>query len=466
MAQGPARAHRSGQKNIVSGRELPQNAPPLRTGGGSRGTGMELLASGLNHTTAELSLRERLTFEDGEVPEALRALLEFPGVREAALLSTCNRTEIYCLVDGESPDLPAWLARWHREDIDRVRRSTYEYRGNRALRHLMRVAAGLDSQVLGEPQVLGQLRDAYARAHEYGAVHGELAGLFQQVFSVAKQIRTETGIGANPVSVAYAAVSFARHIFADLASTRALLIGAGEMIELAARHLREQGVAEIIVANRTLERARELVDELGGHGVVLEEIPVVLENVDIVISCTASPVPVVGKGTVERALKRRRHRPIFMVDIAVPRDIEPEVGELQDVYLYTVDDLHEAIQDNLRQRQQAARDAERIISAALSDHERARREQEAVDTLRRYRRHISALGEQELQRARGQLRNGHDPAEILARMQHNLVKKIMHGPSVELRRLAAENRMDALLLARELLLAHADDDDDGEDEDG
>ena len=425
---------------------------------------MELLASGVNHTTAELSLRERLTFEDGEVPEALRALLEFPGVHEAALLSTCNRTEIYCLVEDESPDLAAWLARWHREDTDMVRRSSYTYQGNRALRHMMRVAAGLDSQVLGEPQVLGQLRDAYARAHEYGTVHGELAGLFQQVFSVAKQVRTETDIGANPVSVAYAAVSFARHIFADLRSTRVLLIGAGEMIELAARHLHEQGVAEIIVANRSLERAQKLVDQVGGHGVLLEEIPVVLENVDIVISCTASPVPVVGKGTVERALKRRRHRPIFMVDIAVPRDIEPEVGELQDVYLYTVEDLHEAIQENVRQRREAAREAEHIIEGALSDHERARREQEAVDTLRQYRRHISALGEQELRRARGQLENGADPGEVLERMQHNLVNKIMHGPSVELRRLAAENRMEALLLARELLLADAGDSGNGDEQ--
>src|SRR5690606_22759328 len=232
------------------------------------------------------------------------------------------------------------------------------------------------------------------------------------------------GIGANPVSVAYAAVSFARHIFADLRDSRALLIGAGEMIQLVARHLRDQAVGHITIANRTLGRAEALATEVQGQAVSLEEVPVVLEKADIVITCTASPVPVLGKGVVERALKKRRHKPIFMVDIAVPRDIEPEVGKLQDVYLYTVDDLHEAIEENVRQRQEAARQAEAIIDAALDRHERERRELAAVDTLRSYREQVLALGEDELRRSLTQLEGGADPADVLRRFQRTLLNKV------------------------------------------
>ena len=418
---------------------------------------MKLLATGVNHTTAELGLRERLTFAEAQIPAALSDLRRLPGVREAALLSTCNRTEIYCLTDAAvDADLTQWLARWHGLDEARLREALYLHHDDSALRHMMRVAGGLDSLVLGEPQILGQMRDAYARAHECGALNGHLARTFQQVFSVAKRIRTDTGIGAHPVSVAYAAVSFARHIFADLRQSRALLIGAGEMIELVARHLREQGVSEITIANRTLNRAGELAASVAGRAVTLEEIPVVLESTDIVISCTAAPVPVLGKGMVERALKKRRHKPIFMVDIAVPRDIEPEVGRLQDIYLYTVDDLHEAIEENVRQRQDAAAEAERIIDQALSRYAREQRELTAVDTLRNYREQVAAQGEEELLKALGQLEAGADPADVLRRFRHALLNKVMHQPSIRLRQFAAENRTESLAIARELLLRDDD----------
>ena len=418
---------------------------------------MKLLATGVNHTTAELGLRERLTFPEAQIPAALADLRQQPGVREAALLSTCNRTEIYCLIDtdaapGTGPDLAQWLAHWHGLETARLREALYLHQDDQALRHMMRVAGGLDSLVLGEPQILGQMRDAYARAHESGALETSLARTFQHVFSVAKRIRTDTGIGAHPVSVAYAAVSFARHIFADLRQSRALLIGAGDMIELVARHLRDQGVADITIANRTLNRADALARAVQGRAVTLEEIPVVLERTDIVISCTAAPVPVLGKGMVERALKKRRHRPIFMVDIAVPRDIEPEVGTLQDIYLYTVDDLHEAIEENVRQRQDAAAEAERIIDQALSRYAREQRELTAVDTLRSYREQVAAMGDEELHKAMTQLEAGGDPAEVLRRFQHALLNKVMHQPSVQLRRFAAENRTESLSIARELLL--------------
>lgn len=416
---------------------------------------MELLTAGLNHTTADVALRERVSLTGAALDAALRELREQPGVREAAVLSTCNRTEIYCLTEGVKPDLTAWLARYQQLPEPVLRRAMYEFRAADALRHMMRVAGGLDSLVLGEPQILGQMRDAYARAHDSGVLGAQLARVFQQVFSVAKRIRTETGIGAHPVSVAYAAVSFARHIFADLSKSRALLIGAGEMITLVARHLREQQVASIVVANRTLARAQALAEQVDGEAVTLEELPQALEQADIIISCTASPVPVLGKGTVERALKKRRHRPMFMVDIAVPRDIEPEVGKLGDVYLYTVDDLHEAIESNVRQRREAARDADRLIDEALLRHEREARELDAVDTVRAYREKVQSHADAELQRALRQLESGQDAAEVLQRFQQSLVNKILHAPSVQLRRLAAERREDALRVARQVLLDEA-----------
>ncbi|MBM1143182.1 glutamyl-tRNA reductase [Alcanivorax sp. ZXX171] len=413
---------------------------------------MKLIAAGVNHTTADVELREQLAFSADQADRALDRLRELPGVREAALLSTCNRTELYCLVDGDALDVAGWLARERSMALDRIRPVLYQHHGDQALEHMMRVAGGLDSLVLGEPQILGQMRDAYARAHEVGLINGELGRVFQDVFSAAKRIRTETGIGANPVSVAYAAVSFARHIFADLKKSRALLIGAGEMIELVARHLEEQQVREIVIANRTAERAEALAAEVGGRGITLEELPVALEHADILIACTAAPIPILGKGTVESALKRRRHKPMFMVDIAVPRDIEPEVGEMDDVYLYTVDHLQEAIQENVRARQQAAAEAAELIAEAVRQHHRTRREKRAVGVLRDYRRQRTELADQELERALAQLRQGTDPEEVLRRFKHSLVNKWLHRPSVTLRRLAAEDRAEALLMAREILL--------------
>lgn len=413
---------------------------------------MKLIAAGVNHTTADVELREQLAFSADQAERALAGLREMAGVREAALLSTCNRTELYCLVDGEPPDLAGWLSRERGLAVERIGAALYLHRDDQALEHMMRVAGGLDSLVLGEPQILGQMRDAYARAHEAGLIDSELGRVFQDVFSAAKRIRTETGIGANPVSVAYAAVSFARHIFADLKKSRALLIGAGEMIELVARHLSEQQVREIVIANRTAARAEALAAEVGGRGITLEELPVALEHADILIACTAAPIPILGKGTVESALKRRRHKPMFMVDIAVPRDIEPEVGEMDDVYLYTVDHLQEAIQENVRARQQAAEEAAELIDEAVRQHHRSRREKRAVGVLRDYRRQRTELADQELERALSQLRQGADPEDVMRRFKHSLVNKWLHRPSVTLRRLAAEDRAEALLMAREILL--------------
>lgn len=413
---------------------------------------MNLVAVGVNHTTAEVELRERLAFSTQQAQAALAHLQANTSVSEAALLSTCNRTELYCMFEGDTPELVSWLANQRKVPLERLSCATYQFEGEAALEHMMRVSGGLDSMVLGEPQILGQMREAYARAQEAGALSGPLARLFQEVFSVAKRIRTETGIGANPVSVAYASVSFARHIFADLKKSRALLIGAGEMIELVARHLREQQVREITIANRTEARAAELAAHVGGRGIGLEALPVALESADIVISCTAAPLPILGKGMVERALKRRRHKPMFMVDIAVPRDIEPEVGEMDDVYLYTVDHLQEAIQENVRAREQAAEAASELIRDAIVRHRRQRREQDAVAVLRDYREQHLALAASELEKAVQQLGNGADAEQVLRKFQHSLTNKWLHVPSVTLRKLAAEGRAEALLLAREILL--------------
>lgn len=414
---------------------------------------MHLLTAGLNHTTAPVALRERLSFSGAALAAALRDLRQLSGVREVAMLSTCNRTELYCLVDDPRVDVVAWLADRQRVRVAEIREAFYLYQDQQALRHMMRVAGGLDSLVLGEPQILGQMRDAYAHAHELGTLGNQLGRYFQQTFAIAKRIRTETDIGANPVSVAYAAVSFARHIFSSLSNSRVLLVGSGEMITLVARHLYDQGVADIIVANRSLPRAQVLAEQVNGRAISLEEIPLALEQADILITCTGSPLPILGKGMVERALKKRRHAPMFMVDIAVPRDIEPQVGDLNDVYLYTVDDLHEAIEGNVRQRQEAACAADKLIDEALRRHEQETRELDAVDTLRAYREQIQSLAEQELSRAMRQLEQGQSADEVMRRFQHNLVNKVLHTPSVQLRRMAANQREDALRLAREILLS-------------
>ena len=301
---------------------------------------MSILAYGINHKTAPVSVRERVAFEPGQITEALQDLVAQPTVQEAAIISTCNRTELYCGLD--TPDhklITNWLSHYHNLDENDIQPYIYTHPDNLAVRHALRVAAGLDSLILGEPQILGQMKDAYFAASKAGTMGGQLDRLFQHTFSVAKQIRTDTAIGASAVSVAFAAVSLAKQIFSNFQDHTALLIGAGETIELTARHLHESGIGRMIIANRTLERAHKLAEEFNAYAIELSDIPSHLAEADIVISSTASPLPILGKGSVESALKIRKHRPMLMVDIAVPRDIEEQVSELNDVYLYTVDDL-------------------------------------------------------------------------------------------------------------------------------
>lgn len=412
---------------------------------------MAFLALGINHKTASVAVRERVAFTPEKLVEALRELCRLTPSREAAILSTCNRSELYLEQDALAVDeVLAWLADFHQLNVAELRDCAYVHADEAAVRHMMRVACGLDSLVLGEPQILGQMKSAYAVAREAGTVGPLLGRLFQATFSTAKTVRTDTAIGENPVSVAFAAVSLAKQIFADLHRSQALLIGAGETITLVARHLYEQGVKRIVVANRTLERASQLAEQFGAHAVLLSEIPNELVNSDIVISSTASQLPILGKGAVERVLKQRRYKPIFMVDIAVPRDIEPEVGNLDDVYLYTVDDLHEVIEENLKSRQGAARAAEELVANGADEFMLRLRELAAVDVLKAYRQQCESLRDEELAKAQRALANGSPAEEVLQQLARGLTNKLLHAPSVQLKKLTAAGRLDALALAQEL----------------
>ncbi len=412
---------------------------------------MALLALGINHKTAPVEIRERVSFAPEKLVDAVQQACQAAGLEEAAILSTCNRTELYCsLKEEESKRLLGWLAQYHGLDVGQLESCIYEHWDLGAARHMMRVASGLDSLVLGEPQILGQLKSAFSVSQDAGKAHSELGRLFRQTFSVAKQVRTETSIGQNPVSVAYAAVSLAQHIFADLRDSHALLIGAGETIELVARHLKQAGVKSITIANRTLSRALALADEVNGKAIEFSDIPQALPNADILISSTASQLPILGKGSVESALKKRRHRPMFMVDIAVPRDIETEVGELEDVYLYTVDDLTEVIEENQRSRMDAAAEAEELIQAGAEAFMRQLRELEAVDSLTALRNQYQSLANDELEKALHQLALGKPADELLKRLANNLTNKFLHEPSVQMRRASAEGRQDLQDAAQEL----------------
>lgn len=417
----------------------------------SSGGNMALLALGINHKTASVEIREKVAFSPELLSDAMSAARDSASLKEIAILSTCNRTELYFSTEAEdSQQVLQWLGNYHQLNPQDLAQCAYSFSGEEAARHMMRVASGLDSLVLGEPQILGQLKSAFSLAQEKGHVGAELGRLFQQTFSVAKQVRTDTAIGENPVSVAYAAVSLAQHIFADMRRSKALLIGAGETIELVARHLAQSGVSDITVANRTLSRALSLAEEFNGKAVLLGDIPEALADADIVIASTASQLPILGKGAVETALKRRKHRPIFMVDIAVPRDIEAQVADLDDVYLYTVDDLKEVIEENQRSREDAARQAEEIIETGAHEFMRQLRSLEAVDTLTLFRGQAEALRDQELEKALKQLSNGKPADQVLTMLARGLTNKMLHHPTIQMRKASAEGRGDLLELVQEL----------------
>jgi glutamyl-tRNA reductase len=412
---------------------------------------MTILVLGLNHKSAPVEVRERISFGPDILVGALRSLTEHSEVEEGVILSTCNRTEVYCALNstGDSPVVP-WLGGFHGLDPDRLTPYLYTYLDRNAVSHLLRVCCGLDSMVLGEPQILGQVKTAFQAARDSGTTGKLLGRLFQHAFSVAKQVRTDTAIGNSPVSIAFAAVSLARQIFSDLSDQTALLIGAGETVELVARHLSQQGVGRIIVANRTVERAHALAEQFGGYAIGLTELPNHLPEADILISSTASPLPVLGKGAVESALKRRKHRPIFMVDIAVPRDIEPEVAELKDVYLYTVDDLQGVVEEGMRSRQAAAEAAHEIVAFHTDEFLAWLRSLDAVTLIQDYRRCAELVRDEVVARALRQLNSGKAPEEVIGFLAHTLTNKLLHAPSERMRQAGRDGRSEILVAANEL----------------
>ena len=396
---------------------------------------MHLLALGLNHETAPISVRERTAVTNDRLGDALRNLTTASSVEEATILSTCNRTEIYCHQKSDAQDLIVrWLCDFHGLERTDISPYLYHYPDAQAVRHAFRVAAGLDSMVLGEPQILGQMKEAFAIAHREGVTGKILNRLFQQTFSVAKRVRTDTAIGTSAVSVAYAAVSLAKQIFRELNEQTVLMIGAGETIELTARHLKDAGIQHLIVANRTLERARNLAKLYHAEAILLDELPARLSEGDIVISSTASTLPILGKGALESALKKRRHRPMFMVDLAVPRDIEPEVAELDDVFLYTVDDLRGVIEENLQTRKEAAEEAEQIIDVHTQEFMGWLSSLNAVPTIKALRSSMDRLVEIEVERAHKKLKSGEEPSVVIRQLANNLNKKFTHDPTEQLTR--------------------------------
>jgi len=414
---------------------------------------MSLITLGINHKTAPLELRERLAFTPQSLPEALSSLKKLSHIEEASILSTCNRTELYCVTSEDNDQkIIEWFSNFHGLDTDLIREHLYVHAHEATIRHAMEVASGLDSMVLGEPQIAGQMKAAYALANEHGTIGQLLGQLYQRAFAVSKQVRTDTDIGSSPVSVAFAAVSLAKQIFGDLKQTTVLLVGAGETIELATRHLHSQGVGNIIIANRSVERAQKLAGEFNGQAISLQHIGEHLHRSDIVISSTASPLPIIGKGTVERALKQRKHQLIFMDDLAVPRDIEPEVSELDDIYLYSVDDLQSVIEENMENRQQAAQQASEIIDVQVQHFLQWQRSLGSVDVIAQIRQSTQEISNEVLRKAKKQLAAGQSAEEALDFLAHTLTNKFLHQPSTKLRQASQEDRDDILNIAQDLFL--------------
>ena len=390
---------------------------------------------GINHKTAPVALREKVAFSEDRLATALRALRQEMGVAEALILSTCNRTEVYWSGSASGAELSQWLERHHGNDLD-LAASLYLHQESRAVEHAFSVASGLDSMVLGEVQILGQLKDAYRIAQESGSTGPILNKLFQAAFSAAKRIRTETRIGANAVSLASATVSLARRMFEDLSVHNALLIGAGDMNALTARHFMSAGIKRMVIANRTLERAQALAAELKAQAVSLDALDQELAQADIVISCTASPLPVISKQAVEAAIRTRRRRPIFMVDMAVPRDIDAEVAELEDVYLFSIDDLQQLVDENLQQRELAAGGARLLINEEVARFLAESRAQDAGPAIRALRQQADGIRQQSVEQARRMLAAGKSADEVIEYLANTLTNRLLHAPTQALRQAA------------------------------
>jgi glutamyl-tRNA reductase len=409
---------------------------------------MQLFALGLNHHTAPLAVREQVAFDPMRLPQALVELTRAKPVREAAILSTCNRTELYCA--AEAPQAAAdWLAEYHHLPPQQIAQYLYTLPSRDAVRHMFRVASGLDSMVLGEPQILGQMKQAARVAEDAGTLGTLLHKLFQKTFAVAKEVRSTTAIGANIVSMAAATVRLAERIFENVAEQKVLFIGAGEMVELCAAHFAARQPKRITIANRTQARGEALAARFSGDAMRLDEIGDRLAEYDVIVSCTASPLPIIGLGMAERAIKARRHRPMVMVDLAVPRDIEPEIAKLDDVFLYTLDDLGAIVESGLESREKAVVEAEAIIASRVDGFLHWLDARETVPTIRALRDTAERTRRHEVEHALKLLAKGEDPQRVLEALSHGLTNKLMHGPTAALNQSEGASRGElAELIAR------------------
>lgn len=413
------------------------------------------LACGINHKTAPIEIREKISTANDEHNQLiLKQLLAMENVSEAAVLSTCNRTEVYC-VTQDKEDLQGWLAKEHDLQQDSFQNYFYRHTEHNAVRHAMRVACGLDSMMVGEPQILGQMKKAYRMAEDVGSIGPVLRPIFHHVFSASKRIRSHTGIGINPISIAYASVNLIQRIFPEnLSEKTVFLIGSGETSKLVAKYLTQCGIEKFFIASRTLENATKLATELNGEALTIGEIPSILPKADITISATACPLPFISRGLIERSMSNRQDKPMFLLDLAVPRDIEQDVHELQNVHLYNVDDMQDLVDEGMKERQTAAENAEQIIEYELEEYIRWHRSLRARDHIVKYRNHANAIAEIELERLTKQLKSGIiAPEDALAELKYKLVNKLVHKPVVGLKKAATDNRDDILGLTSYLFEA-------------
>lgn len=409
---------------------------------------MPLFTIGISHHTAPIEIREKVAIARSEYAERVGQLCALPGVEEVIVVGTCNRTEIYCLsTDAGKQSLVDWVHEVNDIPAGELDRHLYDHEGEEAARHLIRVASGLDSLVLGETQILGQLKDAWQQAHDVGSQGKVLDRLFQHTFNAAKTIRTNSGISDHTVSVAYTAVVLARQIFGDLSSQTVVLVGAGEMVQLCGRYLRDHGIAKLLIVNRSRDKAEELAAEMGATALTLDQLGEALPKADILISSTASPLPVITRADIKAALRQRRHRPMFLVDIAVPRDIDPEISKLKDVYLYTIDDLQTVVDENMEQRNAAARSAVGDVEAAVATFMRWLSGIRAARTLKRIREQSHEFEQELTERALRKLDAGQNPADVLKQLTQTLTNKILHLPSKRLREAAESQDYEVLKAA-------------------
>lgn len=410
---------------------------------------MVFVACGLNHKTAPINVREKVALPSAMHDSLLNSLLDLSEVNEAAILSTCNRTEIYC--DTKDPQaLVGWLAKEHHLSKESLSPFLYIHEGHQGIKHTLRVASGLDSMMIGEPQILGQMKQAYQQACRLGSIKTQLRPVFEYIFSASKRVRTRSGIGTNPVSIAYAAVQLIGQFFSNYKSLNVFLIGSGETASLVAKYLHQQGVHQFMIASRTRDNAKKLADTFGGKTLSIGDIPQHLAHADVVISATACPLPFINKNLVEHALKQRNHAPMFFLDLAVPRDIENDVRELDHVHLYNVDDLNIMIEKGMDERRHAALQAEQLVESELDNYIRWHRSLRAKDIICDYRNQMQNLAQQELERAIKKLSLGHSQQSVLNEFSERLVNKLTHNPTAGLRQIAWDGREDLLSLAQYL----------------